>query len=158
MARTARKVGAASNGSPTGQTGDETVTGYFRRLFRENPALLETRSNEEMLQRYLGDHPHETEISQKIKVAMSNAKSSVRATMRKKRRGRPPKAAVTALAAPPVAVKPVRHVAHASRLETLEEQIDDCLSVAKKMDRESLADVIKLLRRARNEVVWKLGQ
>jgi hypothetical protein len=43
-------------------------------------------------------------------------------------------------------------------LEALEEQIDDCLSVAKHLDRDGLTNVIGLLRRARNEVVWKLGQ
>jgi hypothetical protein len=36
--------------------------------------------------------------------------------------------------------------------------IDDCLTAAKKMDREGLDDVIRLLRNARNGVVWKLGQ
>jgi hypothetical protein len=30
--------------------------------------------------------------------------------------------------------------------------------MARHMDREGLASVIGLLRRARNEVVWKLGQ
>jgi hypothetical protein len=44
------------------------------------------------------------------------------------------------------------------RLEALEEQIDDCLSHAKHRDREGLQEVIRLLRRARNEVVWKMGQ
>ena len=46
----------------------------------------------------------------------------------------------------------------ANALEELEEHIDDCLTVAKLVDREGLAHVIKLLRQARNEVVWKLGQ
>jgi hypothetical protein len=40
----------------------------------------------------------------------------------------------------------------------LEEHIDDCLTVAKLLDREGLGHVIRLLRQARNEVVWKLGQ
>jgi hypothetical protein len=43
-------------------------------------------------------------------------------------------------------------------LESLELVIDDCLTLARKMDREGLADVIGLLRQARNAVVWKLGQ
>jgi hypothetical protein len=43
-------------------------------------------------------------------------------------------------------------------LELLEEQIDDCLILAKHLDREGLDSVIKLLRRARNEVDWKVGQ
>jgi hypothetical protein len=43
-------------------------------------------------------------------------------------------------------------------LEALEEQIDECLTFAKRLDREGLQDVIVLLRRARNAVVWKAGQ
>ena len=43
-------------------------------------------------------------------------------------------------------------------LDRLEEQIDECLSLAKYLDREHLADVISLLRKARNAVVWKLGE
>ena len=45
-----------------------------------------------------------------------------------------------------------------SRLEMLEEHIDDALSMAKHIDREGLDSVIKHLRNARNQVVWKLGQ
>jgi hypothetical protein len=37
----------------------------------------------------------------------------------------------------------------ARSLEPLEEQIDDCLNLAKHLDREGLAHVIQLLRRAR---------
>ena len=43
-------------------------------------------------------------------------------------------------------------------LESLEEQIDECLTLAKNLDREGLSSVINLLRRARNEVVWKIGE
>jgi DNA-binding MurR/RpiR family transcriptional regulator len=50
-----------------------------------------------------------------------------------------------------------REASHAQGLEALEEQIDDCLTVAKHMDRDALDDVIRLLRNARNAVVWKLG-
>jgi hypothetical protein len=45
-----------------------------------------------------------------------------------------------------------------SELEQLEVLIDDCLSQAKLVDREGFADVIDHLRRARNAVVWKIGQ
>ena len=43
-------------------------------------------------------------------------------------------------------------------LENLEELIDECLVSAKGLDREGLDSVIRLLRHARNSVVWKLGQ
>jgi hypothetical protein len=52
----------------------------------------------------------------------------------------------------PKAAKP------AHKLELLEEQIDDCLSLAKSLDREGLGEIIRLLRGARNKVVWKMGQ
>ena len=43
-------------------------------------------------------------------------------------------------------------------LERLEEQIDECLTLARTLDREGLSGVIVMLRRARNEVVWKMGE
>ena len=36
-------------------------------------------------------------------------------------------------------------------------QPDACLSLAKSLGRDELANVIVLLRKARNEVVWKMG-
>ena len=45
-----------------------------------------------------------------------------------------------------------------SPLELLEEQIDDCLVAARQIAGEDLDDVITLLRKARNAVVWKLGE
>jgi hypothetical protein len=56
--------------------------------------------------------------------------------------------------ATPVARKPLG----SSKLDQLELQIDDCLILARQMDQEGLHDVIGLLRKARNEVVWKIGQ
>ena len=46
----------------------------------------------------------------------------------------------------------------AKNLEALEIRIDDVLGFARDMQAEELANVVTLLRRARNEVVWKLGQ
>ena len=43
-------------------------------------------------------------------------------------------------------------------LERLEAAIDDCLTAARGLDREGLGAIITLLRRARNEVVWKSGE
>ena len=60
-----------------------------------------------------------------------------------------PVAAASSADAPRQGVRP---------LELLEEQIDECLVLAKEVDRDGLASVIALLRRARNEVVWKMGE
>jgi len=45
-----------------------------------------------------------------------------------------------------------------SPLEQLEEQIDECLSLAKSLDRDRLSHVISMLRHARNLVVWEHGR
>ena len=46
----------------------------------------------------------------------------------------------------------------AGKLEALEELIDECLTMAKNIDRSGLEHIIGKLRTARNEVVWKLGK
>jgi hypothetical protein len=146
MAKAARKTAASSDG--------ESVTGYFRKLFRENRKLLKTRSNDEPLRRWLADHPGHSEVPHNVKIGMANAKSDLRKKLRK--RGRRPKDDSVVPGA--LAVKPPRPAPTTiHKLELLEEQIDDCLTAAKGADRESLEGVIKLLRRARNEVVLKLG-
>ena len=71
------------------------------------------------------------------------------------------KATRTAQAAEPApaeaAPKPARRSSQ-HELEILELQIDECLDLAKSLDREGLQDVILLLRRSRNEVIWKLAE
>src|SRR4051812_20451687 len=63
----------------------QSVGGYFRAIFTENPKLLDSRSNEEMLNRWLADHPGETQVPGRIKAILSNLKS----VLRKKRRNKP---------------------------------------------------------------------
>jgi hypothetical protein len=134
----------------------ETSSGYFRRVFTENPKLLVTRSNDELVVRWLADHPGQKAMPPKVQKHLSNVKSILRKKGRKKL-GRPKTVAqaavVQAVSAPPT---PTR-IAHRG-LEALEEMIDDCLTVARNMDRDGLDDVIRLLRNARNATVWKLGQ
>lgn len=135
----------------------ESISSYFRKVFEENPKLLRTRSNAELYARWLKDHPGETEVPEKVRQNLSNVKSVLRKKSRKKP-GRPKK---DSQSAPPAdtAVGATSTVRKAVRgLDSLEEQIDECLSMAKHLDRDGLADVIMLLRRARNEVVWKMGE
>jgi macrodomain Ter protein organizer (MatP/YcbG family) len=157
------KNGAAVKGKLTkkGSREGEPVARYFQAVFKENPKWLKSRSNNDLLQRWLADHPSEPEVPDRIKNIMANTKSVLR---KKHRKGRGKKAmeqsadavalqnAVATLAAVP-ATSTLGH-----GFEQLEEQIDDCLTLAKNLDREGLESVIHLLRRARNEVVWKLGQ
>src|SRR5262249_48182663 len=112
-----------------------------------------TRSNDELLNRWLADHPGEKEVPQRVKQILSNVKSVLRKKGRK--RGRPPKPQQN-LDAASAAAAPLRK--HPRGLEQLEEQIDDCLTAAKGLDRDGLEHVIRMLRQARNAVVWKLGQ
>ena len=130
------------------KSGGDSVGGVFRGIFQDHPQLLKTKSNDEVLARYrvaLGLAP-DAEIEKRIKSIMANVKSVMRKKARK--RGRKVQAAGGA---------PVPKVSLRS-LDHLEEMIDDCLTLAKNIDREELAGVIKSLRHARNEVVWKTGQ
>jgi hypothetical protein len=137
----------------------ETVSSYFKAIFKESPALLVTRSNDEILQRWLKDHPGVKDVPERIKGSLANIKS----VLSKKKRKKPgrPKAQLTAAAAEPTAAGVVVQNAPKTStkgFEQLEEQIDDCLTTARRLDRELLHGVISHLRKARNEVVWKLGQ
>ena len=92
-------------------------------------------------------------MPKKVKQNLSNVKSNLRQAERKKsgtakKESRPGKPTAAPAAAPRKGVR---------GLETLEEQIDECMTLAKNLDREGLSSVINLLRRARNEVVWTMG-
>ena len=157
MARPAKATRKAET-KGDGQAG-ESKTGYFRQLLKEKPRLLDGRSNHELIDRWRQDHPGE-EFSDSVRAALQNAKSAERHIRRKKGRkkkakqAQPQETTALALASHPLP-KPAK-AAH--KLEALEEQIDDCLSLAKHLDREGLGEVIRLLRHARNAVVWKMGQ
>src|SRR3954468_8763543 len=75
---------AAANGAPSHSENGEKTGGYFRRIFKENPKLLKGRSNEEVLQRWLADHPGHTAVPGNIKAHLSNVKSTMRSKKRKK--------------------------------------------------------------------------
>ncbi|HJT79505.1 MAG TPA: hypothetical protein VJ739_20075 [Gemmataceae bacterium] len=128
---------------------DESVSGYFRKVFQENPKLLKSRSNAEVLERWLKDHPGTTEVPKNVKQSLSNVKSIVRG--KRRRRLRREDAERPAGEAPPTR--------RASKgLEEIETMIDDTMSLAKALDRDGLSEVIQLLRQARNAVVWKQGE
>jgi hypothetical protein len=145
----------AQNGRPA-QEGGETTSSYFRKLFNDNPKLLGTRSNEALLTRWLADNPGHKEVPQKTQKILANVKGILRKKARKRGKAKTAEQIApvsVASAAPKAAVKIAP-----KNLETLEEQIDDCLTLAKRTDKEGLADVVRLLRSARNSVVWMMGQ
>jgi len=156
----------AANGSTSAKTkpvaasaggGEESVAGYFRKIFKAHPRLLGERSNAVLLQQWLADHPGHTQVPDKVKSNLSNIKSVLRSKKRKKVAKRAeapgPNGAITQALAPVA-----RKATGSSKLDELELQIDECLILARQLDREALHDVIGLLRRARNAVVWKIGQ
>lgn len=139
---------AARRGRPR-----KTTSGYFRTIFEEQPALLDGRSNEELINRWKTDHPRHTEKElRKVKGNLANVKSLMRRKDRVEKRGpgRPPGRG-SALMGNFVG-------GGRASMPHLEEHIDDCLAMAKSLDRAGLEDVIKTLRHARNLVVWKMGQ
>src|SRR5437016_2314184 len=76
--------------------GGESISGYFKAIFVEKPALLKQRSNAELFERWLKDHPGHKEVPLTVKQGLSNIKSALRNKKRGKKggkRGRPPKIA-----------------------------------------------------------------
>jgi len=120
-----------------------TVSGYFRQVFNDHPEWLKEKSNEPILAKYRTDHgmANDAVVEKRVKSNLANLKSSLR---KKSRR--------TGKSGGGMATR------SGHRLEGLEELIDDCLTLAKNLDREALDHIISLLRRARNEVVWKIGE
>jgi hypothetical protein len=124
--------------------GRGSIAGYFRSVFNAHPEWLRGKSNKPVLAQYRADHgmAEGADVPANIKANLANLKS----TMRKAARIKSGKKAVR-----------VKAVVGASKLEGLEELIDECLTLAKNLDRKALEGVISKLRAARNEVVWKLG-
>jgi hypothetical protein len=130
--------------------GKESIGGYFRRILNRRPALLNSKSNKELMRKWDADHPGQDPADRKrVMQNLANVKSNMRKKLREADKaddkGGPPKI----------------RLAPGNRnrtLEVLEEHIDDSLTLAKNLDRVGLDSVIKLLRHARNQVVWKLGE
>jgi hypothetical protein len=150
-----KKTNAQANGSSGGKDG---VAPYFRPIFLADPKLLKIRSNKALLARWMEDHPGHKNVPNNVKTGLANLKSVLRKSLRKRRGRKAAAAAATGTAVATKAVSPLLSKSRAdSKLEQLEMQIDDCLTMAKIIDRAGLDTIIKILRRARNAVVWKLG-
>jgi hypothetical protein len=143
----------SSNGAASKKDG---VAPYFRAIFKANPKLLKGRSNKVVLEQWLSDHPGHKEVPPNVKSGLANLKSNMRKSVRK-RRVKKSEEAAAATGTAPAPVKMLSKTKADTRLEHLEVLIDESMSVARTLDREGLADIIGLLRKARNGVVWKLG-
>jgi hypothetical protein len=129
----------------------ENISGYFRKILERRPNLLDSGSNRVLLEQWLKDHPDEREVPNRVKNVLSNLKSILR---KKRRRKRPAQQAAERSVEK---VSPVGRTATRA-LESLEERIDDCMTLGRSIEGEALEEIIKLLRIARNKVVWALGQ
>ena len=145
----------AKKAKPADEPQSESVAGYFRKVFRENPKLLKERSNDELYRRWLADHPEHNEVPTKVKANLQNIKSVLRAKRTKKAAKRGPATAQPQAKTAPSPQAPRR--LPAKGLQQLEEHIDEVLGLARGMGREGLQDVVAILRRARNEVVRRGG-
>jgi hypothetical protein len=159
MAKPGRKPRLGQQGGAAPRTDDgaggETIGGYFRKFYKANPHLLKERSNEEAFRQWLADHPGHQEVPDRVKVNLQNVKN----VLRKKRIEKAQKRKQQMASAEPAPGRESAAPGKAPRrLQGLEEQIDDCLALAKRVDREGLAQVIVFLRGARNGVVRRLGQ
>lgn len=144
------------NGPPSD---GESVVSYFRRVFQENPALLGQRSNDCLLETWLRDHPGQTEIPNAVKKGLSNIRSALRSKGRNRTARKASRQAQHMqewLQQPTARTQPASSPMDA--LENLERHIDECLLEARLLAKDGLEDVINHLRRARNAVVWKIGQ
>jgi hypothetical protein len=146
----------AKSRKPDESQAGSSVSGYFKAIYKENPDLLKSTSNQEIFDRWLKDHPEEKEVPDRVKYILSNVKSTLRKKLGGKRsRSRTEEQPTSAFQ--PVEVVLIRRVPLRG-LEAVEESIDDCLSLAKRIDREGLEGVIALLRKARNGVIRMMVQ
>jgi hypothetical protein len=138
----------------------ESKSAWFRKFFRENPDYIRHGSNAEVLELWKKDHGGR-EPDQSIKNVMANVKSSVKAELgikgRGKKRGRKP-AAAAGNGAEVAATPAVPRATTMKNLESLEISIDDCISAARRLANPALDDALKHLRKARNLVVWQQGE
>src|SRR5262249_6276868 len=124
--------------APNANGSTETVAGYFRRVFQENPRLLNERSNDALYARWLADHPGHAQVPDSVKANLQNRKSVLRKRKGKKAPRRPQAPAPAPVAAVPAAVQKERPRAAAGSLARLEGMIDECLFLARGLGADGL--------------------
>jgi len=114
-------------------------------VYEEHPDWLDIKRNDLVLERYKQDHGGK-EADDRIRANLANIKSVLRKQGLRGGNHRVGRPVASAMAR-----------SGGRGLEELEVQIDDALTMAKNLGREELESVIQHLRRARNEVVWKMS-
>ena len=132
----------------------ENIQGYFRVIFQENPKLLKKRSNEQLYERWLKDHPGEKEVPVNVRQSLSNLKSILRHRRKVRRQLKNADSSSLTNGTHP----PIESFKASDRgLLHLEGQIDEALAFAKHLDAAGLDDIIRLLRTARNRIIVRMG-
>lgn len=116
----------------------------FREYFRNQPELLKERDNSKVVDMFKRDYP-KVPWDIRAQQALANAKNYERkgAKKRKKQMAKVQRALST-----PQVLSGAK-----SQLNVLEDRIDDCLAMAKEIDRDGLHSIVKHLHRARNDLV-----
>jgi hypothetical protein len=145
--------------SKTDSSGEQ-IAPYFRQIFSANRKLLTGRSNKEVLKKWLDDHPGYSEVPENVRASMGNVKSNMRSKLHIRRRKKVAAEEAAGTTAGKSKTSPLLSANAADNdLEKLEIMIDNCLTIARSLDRKGkLNNVVGALRIARNRVVWKLGE
>jgi hypothetical protein len=131
----------------------ESKSARFKRLFETHKELLNVPSIDAIIKMFEEEVGRAATI--KDRGVAANIKSKMRKTLgmrgrrKGRKRGRPvgsSNGAVAVMASPRI-----------SATLALEDAIDDCIYLAKRMDSEALADVIRSLKRARNHLIVMTG-
>ena len=70
----AKRKTTGTTDAASAQAKGETVSGYFRKVFEENPNWLEARSNDALLARWLKDHPDQTKVPEKVRQNLAKSR------------------------------------------------------------------------------------
>ncbi len=127
-----------------------SLASIFTQYFLDHPDWLNAGKNEIVIKQFTIDHPS-LEVDKRVKQAMYNVKSRMnKGEVGLKRRKQSKMAARQLVAAAGRSDRPL------APLAMLEEQIDDCMILAKQIGRERMDHVLHALHSARNAVVVML--
>jgi hypothetical protein len=127
----------------------ESKSAVFTRLFEGRKDLLEIASIDEVLKLYASATGSTPTLKERQVAANIKSKLRKKYGLRGRRRRRKARRAMAGAAPVAVAASP-RAVAS---MLALEDSIDDCIYLARKMESARLDDVVRNLRRARNHLI-----
>ena len=128
------------------KSGQPSMSGYWRKLFDNNPRYLRIRSNAALREQWEKDHPGQ-KFDQSWSQSLSNVKSMLR---HKPKKGNKAKATADGQGEGPSPAE-----LRQAQLDRLENAVDQCLWTARQLDATGLDRAIRHLHAARNEIVWK---